>query len=296
MDARDPIAPLSPARAGPRAAHGLLAALILCGALSSRALCDTIEPEPFLFGLESAAFAEGPTTLLFNPAGTGTRYPKEFSFSLRRPESGGDVYRTAIGSGQLTLGATLAKDRRTAFDTGVSGGHAPLRFGFTSAWIPKPGGGRFTDHRLGLQSRPRPWLLIGAIAEHLTQPKIAGVRIDRVYTVGLAVRPLGAKRLASRGHGGQLTLAVDALLPDGFDLGLAQLRYAAEVEPVPGFVLRGTYLAQDRAFRVGISVLGVRNGYHAHRSYDRDRDVLATTHTLSFHEGEDRTVLKPRTR
>lgn len=288
MDARRSVRPFT------RAASITALALVALAAWGPPrpAAASTLEPEPFLYGLESAAFGEGPATLFFNPAVAGLRYPADVALSLRDPDGGDNVWRGTMAKEGFTFGVTAGKNRRTGFDSGFAGGRPSFRVGGSFARIPKPGGGRYSDYRVGVISRPQPWLSLGGVLEHPFEPDESGVEQERRYTVGVALRPLAMMKSDAAKRGTRFTLAADALFK-GDDTEDAELRFTAEVEPVPGIVLRGAYLAEDKSFKVGVSLLGVTSAYYGHRSWDGDQNVVATTHTVSFHKGEDHTILAP---
>jgi protease IV len=266
----------------------VLLLLLLAGVLPAHA------QEAFLHGDESAAHADGPASLTFNPAIVGSRYHSEFAFTFRDLADGRSLYRSAIVTGPLTIAGSGAEHARVLFGLAIAGGDERTRWGLASNWIPRARGGRDLDHTLGMLTRPLPWFSLGAVADHLGRPRIDGVRVDREYTVGVGMRPLALSRPKAHTQGTRLTLTADARLAEDQRLDDARFRLGAEVEPVNGLQLRGSYETESKAFQLGVSLLGVRSGYHGQSAYDDDRHRLHTDHSVSFHREEDRTVFAGR--
>jgi protease-4 len=248
----------------------------------------------FLDGVESVAQPDGPVSLLFNPAAAGVRYPSEFALSMLDARVGKDAYRGAFGKSGLVLSLSGAEDRPLTFGAGLAGGSDAMRFGAATHWLAQRGGGRVAEHRIGVLSRPTPWLSLGAVAEHLGRPRLSGARLEREYTLGLAVRPFALSRPVAHTWGTRLTLTGDALLREDERAADAHYRVGAELEALPGVALHGIYFPDDKDFQLGISLLGVHAGYHGQSGYDRARAPRYATHSLSFHDAEDRTILAGR--
>ena len=83
---------------------------------------------------------------------------------------------------------------------------------------------------------------------------------------------------------------------EGAESGQARVRFGGELEIVSGVSLRGA-VEDHGGVQVGFALLGTRSGYQARAAYDRDGRRQSATHALSFHRGEDRSVLAgPRER
>jgi hypothetical protein len=242
----------------------------------------------FLFGNESAAYADGPGSLLFNPA-AGVRYRNEFALTLLDQPRSKDALRGALTMNSFTLAASGERDAAITPSVAFAGGNDRLRIGSVTTWIPVEGGKRVRDYRIGALSRPAPWLSLGAVADHVRQPRVAGMRLEHEYTTGVSLRPLALSRTKAHTLGTRFTLTADAVFRHGDSD--PHYRFGGEVEVVPGLALRGIYFDEDRSFQLGASLLGVRSGYHAQSVHDRDGRPVFATHTVSFHEEEDRTVL-----
>ena len=262
-----------------------LAAAIVAGHARPAAAFD-----PLVAGDESAAHPDGSGALLFNPAAASTRYPSELALAMRHDRAGSDVYRGSLLMNGFMLSTFGAEGAPLGWGLGLAGGSDAMRFGIAHEWIPD-GHGRTGDLRAGLLSRPLPWLSIGVVVEHANRPRLAGGPTDRAYTLGLGVRPLAFLRPVAHSVGTRLTLTADAALAEGGRVDDARLRWGVEVEPVLGIRLRGSYRPDGRSFQLGVSLLGVGSGYHGSSAFDRDRHLLGSTHAVSFHEAEDRTVL-----
>ena len=238
---------------------------------------------------ESAAFPDGPASLLFNPAAAGVRYPSELALTTLVPREGAELYRAACTSGGFSFSATGAERRRTAFELGLAGGAEAMRIGFATSWLPERDG-HSADHRAGILSRPAPWISIGAVADHLGAPRIGGMRLERAYTLGIGLRPLAVSPTGAHGWGTRWTLTGDAELGERERADQAHFTVGTELEIVPGLELRGLYLERDHGFQLGISLHGVRAGLQSRSGYDEEGRPRYAAHTLSFHRAEDATV------
>lgn len=252
-------------------------------------------PTP-LFGNESVAASDGAWGMVINPAAGGLRYPAELLLALTDLEPTGRLYRGAWTRGGAGLAASVQKDGPRAWTLAFGGGQDRLRFGTSVTRLREPGGTGATDYTIGLLSRPTPWLSLGAVGEHLTQPSFMGARRGRTYTVGLGVRPLAFWRPKAHDWGTRLTLTADVLMAEAATRRQARVRVGGELELVPGLALRAA--VQDHGgFQLGVALLGARAGYHGSAAYDRDQDRLAATHAVSLHQGEERSVFtNPRQR
>lgn len=310
------------------AGRGLaLAAALACARTAAAPAQAAILP-PQLEGHESVATADGALGTLFNPALVGLRYPSELLIAGTRDDLGQDRRWDVLTAWRgLGLRWTRIPDEAQVFGATLAFGSPEFRFGWTTEWtggdLGSPGG---NDHRLGLASRPNPWLSIGATVDHPFQPD--GTK--RVYTVGAALRPF-ALTLRSSGNvdPSRFTIFGEAVMPEGgvpeSDGGrrlASEWRYGAELEFVQGVALRASY--QDDNFgegrgnfgvvfrlpRLAVSMKGTSvpayassaseplpgadlTGFGPHGSGGDSPDVISTV-TLSLHSGEDATRLVPR--
>ena len=101
---------------------------------------------------------------------------------------------------RLALGG--AANQPMSFQLGLGGGADAGRAGLMATWVPGEHSGHAVDWRLGMLSRPTPWLSLGGVADHLGQPRTANGLLVRDYTLGVGVRPLamGAGARAHAGH------------------------------------------------------------------------------------------------
>lgn len=299
MTARRPTAAVAPAASGAGArgprrtapAAALLAAL-LAAAPAARAEAPTPALPLPIYGNEGAATVEAARSALFNPAALGSRYPEELLlWGTRVPEGEGDW------GGILARGGAALHGRRLgagAQDWGLSAawGAERQRTGARLSWLVDTGTRDFVaDLALGTRQRPTPWLSMGTAAEHLFEPEFRGRRLRRTYTFGIGLRPLALGRTVAHDWGTRLTLSADAVWAEGSERDQVRARFGAEFEPVPGVVLRAG-VDDHRAVRVGIGLLGVTNGLHAHAAR-RGGERAYEAGAVSMHSGEDRTVLLP---
>ena len=251
-------------------------------------------PVPPWVGFESVATVEGAQALSFNPAALGSRYPGELLLAMQ--ESGPSArawgaFATGSGFGVMASGG---EDGRSAWGLGLASGGRGLQVGASLQWLDGRGS-RASDLGLGMLSRPTPWASLGATASHLAESQFEGERMGRDYRLGLGLRPLALARARAGRWGPRLTLSADVRLAEDRPSAAARASVGAELEALPGIAVRGA--AERGGFRVGIALLGVRSGYHGDARYDRDGVRRSTSHALSFHAGEDRTVLAgPRAR
>jgi protease-4 len=274
-----------------RSRHLLPVLGVLALAAAAPARAGVTEFPPALFGHESVAAVEGAEAMGFNPAALGARYPSEFLVSWSDAESGPTSFRLLATGGGLGLGWSGVEDGPHALTLAGASHAGKVRMGWSVDWLSRAGDGRrATDAALGLLARPTPWLSLGATAAHLGEPRFDGVRLDRVYAVGLGLRPLAMPPALAHTLGPRLTLTADLIALEGATFDEAATRLGAELEPLPGIVLRGAY-QDDGSFQLGLGLLGARAGYHGAAAWSDDRRRRSVTHTITTHRAEDRTVL-----
>lgn len=261
-----------------------LALAALLAAAASRAGAD---PPPLL-GNESVSSVEGADAVFWNPAAVGLRYPQELLLSFS-DEPGGGLRRGALAGRGLGFGVVSERHGATATTLALGGGDRAARLGLSLTRWSGSGPGA-TDATLGFLAHLAPWAALGGTAAHLAQPSLAGERLIRDYTLGLGLRPFALSPARAYGWGSRLTATCDLRAGEKDRPQDMRARFGADLEIVPGLVARGGY--ENRAgYQLGFAVLAPRLGYHGHRAYDPDGHRLATTHALSFHPAEDRTVL-----
>ena len=263
--------------------------VLIARAPSPAAAAPTPELPVPLFGNESVAATDGAWGFVINPAVGGLRYPAELLIALTDLEPTGRLYRGAWTRRGVGLAGSTLTDGPRSWTLAFGGGQDRLRMGTSVTRLREPGGTRATDYTIGVLSRPVPWLSLGAVGEHLTQPSFTGARLGRNYTIGLGLRPLALSRPKAHAWGTRLTLTADVLMAEDASRRQARVRVGGELELVPGLALRAA--VQDHGgFQLGLGLLGARAGYHGSAAYDRDHHRLAATHALSLHQGEERSV------
>ncbi len=136
-------------------------------------------PQP-IFAHESVAATDGAWGFTLNPAGGGLHYPTELLLALTELEPTGRLYRGAYSNGGAGFAASVPTDGPRAFTLGFTGGQDLMRIGASVTRLREQGGGgRATDYKMGLLSRPVPWLSLGAVADHLFQTEFLGTRLGR---------------------------------------------------------------------------------------------------------------------
>jgi protease-4 len=281
----------------PRIALPILTLLLLPIAPPPTAAAPTPELPFPLFGNESVAASDGAWGFTLNPAAGGLRYPTDLLLAYSSLEPSGRLYRGAYSHGGAGVAVNFPEDGPRAWGLGFAGGQDRLRAGLSVTWLREKGGGsRATDYKMGLLSRPAPWLSVGATADHLFQPRFMGTLLGREYSAGVGLRPFALSRARARERGHRLTLTADVLMAEAASRRQARLRFGAELEVRKGLVLRGA--VQDHGgFQLGFGLMSTEGGYHGSAAFDGDRDRLAVTHALSLHKGEERSAFTgPRQR
>lgn len=281
-----------------------------------------------LQGHESVATADGALGTVFNPALVGLRYPSELLLGATFDEFGeGARYDALAALGGLGLRYTRWPGAAQIAGLSLAGGGPGLRLGWTSEWLgPDLEGAAYDDHRLGVLSRPAPWMSFGATVDHLFQPRVAERTRGRVYTGGLALRPLALPLRRGVAHtvGTRLALHADASLPEAEPRSLPEWRVGFDMELVQGISLRYSYETAPKLGHFGIAFRLPRLGITAKatgepatgsavvapsaaglgpylpsgRALSQAYGTLPNTwasYTLSTHAGEDLTRLIPPT-
>ena len=270
-----------------------LAALAACATRAAHAGSEA--PTPAFpsgpRGDESVAVTDDASGFLANPAAGGLRYPRELQLLLGDGDPGGTRYGVIGSIGGFGAFAGRGRDAEQAYGVGGRIGDDPLRLGGTLALrISELTGEHVWDSRLGVLSRPAPWLSVGGTLAHLTQPGYEGGRLAREYTVGMALRPLAWSRPRAFAAGPRLTLSADLLMRERANASQARTRFGAELELMPGILLRGTLEDHGRS-QIALSLLEVGHALHLNSASAEGSRARTRTATLSLHGAEDRTVL-----
>jgi protease-4 len=281
--------PAAEPRAPGRRAIARAAFLVFLSAASS-AFASSADLPPVLYGNESVVATDGASGFFVNPAAGGLRYPNELLLSWSDLEPSTTVLRGALALGGFALAGTNVEDGPHAVSLGLAGGKF-MRVGARLDWLRSAGSGsRATDLSLGVMERPSSWFAFGASLDHVMQPRFMGGTLRRNYTMGVGLRPLAWSPRAAYALGPRWTISADVAMREGAPNRSARVRVGGELEVLSGVALRGA--VENGGFHAGLALLGPREGYHGHAAFDRDGERLATTHSISFHEGaEDRTVL-----
>jgi len=270
-----------------------LPALLLLAALlpaPAAAVAPTPPRELLLEGDESVATTEGARAMLFNPAALGLRYPSELRVSWSRLQPRGEVNHELLALGGFGLMAERVKDRSQAYGFAIAGGGEPLRVGLSTTWHVDAASHEVKrDERLGLLSRPAPWLSLGAAADHLFQPDFQSVRLGRLYHLGIGFRPLALRRASAYTLGSRLTLSTDFVIPDDGSFSQTRVRIGGELELAPGLAVRGA-IEDHGGVHLAVGIWGPRWGFHAQRA-TVDGAHRADTYNVSLHSGDERSVL-----
>ncbi len=270
-----------------RIAPALLAALWLAQAPLARAAA------PPLHGDGSVATTDDARALLFNPAAVGVRYPAEFALGASGPASQPAWAGALLTCGGLGLLAQGGRGDSREYGAAFAFGGEWLRFGW-SPYREVAAGPRHEsvgDHRVGLLSRPAPWVSLGATADRIGQASLPGERRPRRYALGLGVRPLALSPSMAHGWGTRLTLSGDVTLTEGLDRTRAQVRLAGEFEPAPGVVMNLALAGHDDV-RAGVTLRAVRWTLHGAGATRRDRPQ-SRAYAVSLHGGEEPSVFAP---
>jgi protease-4 len=272
----------------------LIAALVLtaCGPAFAAGATTPGQPLP-LTGDESAAYAEGARAVFYNPAGLGVRYPIEWFGSGTSFEDGGRIHRWSVGLGGFALHGEQVKDASQRYGFTQAAGGTALRWGLTSDWrVDARTREVVADQRLGVLSRPAPWLALGGVADHLFQTARRGETGTREYTFALGLRPLALSPALAHGWGTRLTLTADVILAEAGRRDQARARFGGELEALPGVLLRA--MVEDRGgLHLGIALRGVNGGGAMQRASVDGRHHY-DSYAVSLHSGEERTVLASR--
>ncbi|MBI5711735.1 MAG: S49 family peptidase [Candidatus Eisenbacteria bacterium] len=264
-------------------------ALATCAASAARAAAPSPDPQVLLYGNESAATADDARGLLFNPAAVGVRYPSELFVSWTRWGPKRELNNQVLALGGFALQAQRLRDSSQAYGFSLAAGGERLRWGSTSAWLVDAHTHEIeADHRIGLLSRPAPWLSCAYVLDHLTQPVFRYQRLSRLHTLAVGLRPLALSRPLAHGWGTRLTLTGDVTMVEDGEWRQSRVRVGGELELLPGLMLRGA-VEDHRGLHVGFGLRGPRLGLHA-QSASVDGAHRYDTYGASLHSGEDASI------
>lgn len=226
-----------------------------------------------------------------NPALIGFRHPAGWQLQW----NGRD--------GAFTDASAVATWRRFAFSVagdrdssqragfGFSLGSGPLRLGLGGEWtaLRAPRDARAFDTRAGLSWRPLPSFAAGARVEHLSRSALAGVRPDRSYALGAALRPFAWSRERAHDLGPRFTLEAEVTLLEGASRRDAATIVGVALEPIDGLVLRAA-AGSGGERRVALTLRG------AHRAFTHERRGTRTldggeSWTLSGQSARERALV-----
>ena len=246
----------------------------------------------FPFDDETVATTDDARAMLANPAALGLRYPAELRFGWGQGGADNDWSQLLGSAGGCGIFALRAPGERHVFGFTFAGGLEGLRAGWTPYWLDTPGGPAAFDNRLGLLSRPTPWLSLGATGDHLAEPHFGGEKLARTWTMGLGLRPLAFNRERAHDLGTRLTLGAEVAIEEDAGAEAARTRVSAELEPLRGLVLHAAY-ARDREVRLAVTLRGLRSSLHAGTAHSGDVRVH-DHYAVSVHAGEERTAFVSR--
>lgn len=280
--------------AGPAFASCAAFALTLAFAAGAAHATAPTPPQSLLVtGEESAATVDGGAAMWINPAGLGWRYPSELLIAWLRSGRKREINDEVWTHGGFALHAERMRDTSQTYGVGLAGGGERLRIGATTEWrVDARTHDLAADHDVGVQSKPAPWLALGASVNHLFQPLFRHDRLNRVYTLAAGVRPLALSPSLSGGWGTRLTLTGDVRIADDGEWRQSRVRVGGELEALPGVLLRGS-VEDHRGFHVGLT-LRAPTATLAATTRREQGHWAGDSDMLSLHAGEECTVLAGR--
>ena len=259
---------------------------------TAHAKADTPRLPLVLDGDESVATTDDARALFFNPADAGLRYPMELYEEYRRYDSLQEWNTTAFTAGGTGLYGLRQRDSLQTYGASFAFGGERLRWGVSPYELVanQPKRERVLDYRVGVLSRPRPWLSTGFTVDRLFQPLFRGERRQRHYDLGVGLRPFALSPGHAEGWGTRLTLSADVIVVDDGDWRQARSWVSAEFEPLPGMSCTCTVADHDNV-RLGLTLRGVGWAAHGSGASQRDRP-LYQSYALSLHRGDEPGVVR----
>ena len=251
-------------------------------------------PPPAPEGDGSVATTDDARALLFNPAAVGVRYPAELFAGFALEDARREWSGTLLTRGGFGAIALRQRDSSRAYGAAFAFGGEKLRFGWSPYWLVsnRATSKRVADHRIGLLSRPAPWLSVGVMVDRLFEPEFRAARRARRYSLGLGLRPLALSPARAHGWGTRVTLSGDVTIVDENEWSRSRVRIAGEFEPAPGVVMQVAF-TDHTDIRATLTLRGVRWSLHGGGEPRRDRPQ-SRAYALSLHGGEEASVLAPR--
>lgn len=204
----------------------------------------------------SAASSEEATSLTLNPAGLSRVGPLNAWYVHERAATralDADALFVATSVADL-VGVGLEAEwlrpwsdgAHRRFGLGLAVGPRLLSGGASVRWLTGGAVQGLTTVDLGLQSRPLPWLALGALVRNLGAPSNASTTLEREWTFAVGLRPFGER----------LSLGVDWSLAAGT---LGRLQYTLDTRPWRGLRLsaglsHGLSAPASLAFQAGVGV------------------------------------------
>mgnify|MGYP001563240159 FL=1 len=263
--------------------------LAACAALSAHATALTPDQPVLLYGNESAATADDARGLLFNPAAVGVRYPSELFVSWTRWSQRRELNNQVLALGGFALQVQRLRDSSQTYGFSLAAGDEKLRWGLTNSWLVDQGTHEGeADQRIGLLSRPAPWLSCAYVLDHLSQPVFRQQRLTREHTLALGLRPVALSRPVAHTWGTRLTLTGDLTMVEDGDWRQARVRVGGELELIPGLMLRGA-VEDHRGVHFGFGLRGPRVGLHMQSTVAGGAHQY-DTYGASLHSGEDQSI------
>lgn len=107
-------------------------------------------------------------------------------------------------------------------------------WGLSYAWF----GGTSSDiyhkkniYKIGFLYRPKPTISLGFVVDNLNRPKFINKSLERLYTLGVGLRPLGNK----------FTFSVDSYIHEKDDLDKIESLFRLQIKPMPKITLVADY-------------------------------------------------------
>jgi protease IV len=263
---------------------------LLCAALFANrafAVAPTPEPPELLTGAEGVATTDDASSVLYNPASLGVRYPSEAFLSWSRYTGNDQINHGVFALNRFGVYFTRIKDQSQYYAGNLALGGERLRFGIAYGVI-KSGLGQGTvgDTQIGELWRPAPAWSFGAAIPHLFQPKLDGIIRRREYALGLGWRPFSSFAPGRADLADRVTLNADLVVPDDGEWSQSRSRFGVELEPWRGLLLRGS-IEDHGGVHAGVGLRWPNATLSAHRANAGTGFKDYDTYSVSVHGGEE---------
>jgi protease-4 len=275
--------------------YAALGALICIGALASTPpFLDSTQPRlSSLLPRDSVAGVEGALATIINPAALESRKEAEFKYlrTLRGDHKNDDAFLLAwrgLGVGLEYLTASTPDGPVTVRSTTMSGGSnlgRGLYWGTRRTWYSSddPNYSDLATWDVGGLYRTRN-LSLGLVARNVSEPTYQGVKLQRAFDLGVALRP----------SNGRVQLSFDMSKPDNesFSAAWKKRRYfgGVQIEPIRGFrVAANAYGDGQFDARATISIDTAKIGFH---QQFEDGDARGGVGSFTLQEGVTRSALR----